>query len=207
MAYKRQKGFTVVELMIAIAVFAIAVVLVMAGVIYIGRKYQQSSTRVALEDASRNIHQQVGQAVQFSQRDTSDAIAQDASTGNLTARCIGKDMFIFDKRAIDIVDTNPDPDKFSNLEEGLWLKRDPTGGCAQTDVNKTDAVNLLPPNAKTIVLDYTTNRLTTLFVRAPDDTYLKFGSTPDLTTCNYTLAGREFCADVKLTSYTVGRID
>lgn len=204
MAYNK-RGFTVVELMIAVAVFSVAIVFVLAGVIYIARKYQQSSVRISLEDSARNIHQQVIQASQFSQTSVKSAVARDASSGNLTARCIGRDMYIFDKRASNVSSINTTA--YDSLQSGLWLKRDATGGCAQDDVKLDGAVNLLPDYTKTIVFDYTNSKLTTLFVRAPDNTYLKLGATSSDTKCDYSKAGREFCADVILTSYSVGRID
>jgi len=66
MAPKSQKGFTILELMIAISVFTVAIVLMTIGIIAIGRYYQQGATKAKLLTASREIQSEFTQAIQYS---------------------------------------------------------------------------------------------------------------------------------------------
>jgi prepilin-type N-terminal cleavage/methylation domain-containing protein len=65
MVRKRSAGFTVVELMIAITVFSAVITLVSAAVIQVGRMYQQGVTKTKILDASRELHQDFAQNVQY----------------------------------------------------------------------------------------------------------------------------------------------
>jgi len=66
MAYKNQTGFTILELMIAMTVFTIAVLLVTTGVIQIGREYKLGATKAKLNTFARELHAQFTQEIQYS---------------------------------------------------------------------------------------------------------------------------------------------
>jgi prepilin-type N-terminal cleavage/methylation domain-containing protein len=65
MAHK-QKGFTVVELMITIAIFGIVLLLFTFGALQISRNYQQANTKIQLATTTRLIHSDFTQELQFS---------------------------------------------------------------------------------------------------------------------------------------------
>jgi prepilin-type N-terminal cleavage/methylation domain-containing protein len=66
MEYKKQSGFTILELMIAISVFTVAILLVTTGVIQIGREYRLGATRAKLNTFTRELHGQFTQEIQYS---------------------------------------------------------------------------------------------------------------------------------------------
>ncbi|MEI6237230.1 MAG: prepilin-type N-terminal cleavage/methylation domain-containing protein [Candidatus Saccharibacteria bacterium] len=85
MAYNKQRGFTIIELMIAITVFTIAIMLVTTGVIQLGRLYRQGTTKARLLTASREIHAQFVQDLQYAAKDLETA----TTAANENAICLG----------------------------------------------------------------------------------------------------------------------
>jgi prepilin-type N-terminal cleavage/methylation domain-containing protein len=199
MAYKRNNGgFTVVELMIAISVFATAMTLILAGVIFISRQYQQTSNKVQLEDASRTVHQQITQSIQFSGRDVSAKIPN----GQYSARCVGNYMYIYSS-----AEPVSNQTVYASMSEGLYVK-DNANNCAASDINITGATNLLPKGAKVVKFEITTtgttSSLSTTFSKSPADILVFSG--PGDVRCDSASKGREFCATVTLDSTATRRI-
>lgn len=213
------KGFTIIELMIAVAVFATTMAIVLAGVIFISRQYQQASNRVALEEASRDIHQQITQSIQFSGKALTDSdnngIADEKTpTGSdYSAVCIGNYMYIYGSTEPVV----PDGSGNFSYTEGLYIKNN-LNNCAESDVNlSADAngvkpVNLLPPYSFVSKFKVTTTgSVSTVFVRLPEDaddmlSLAPAGPNAGDAQCNITIAGREFCATVKLESSATRRV-
>lgn len=197
----KERGFTIVELMIAVSIFAIAITLVLAGVIFIARQYQQASNRVAMEDATRNLHQQIIQSVQFGK-----IIIPDAGKGLFTnsgyrATCVGNYMYIYGEAKI------VDQSSYEGKEEGLYIK-DNTTGCAQADISKVNARNLLPPGAKVVEFSVSDQgEINTTVANSPPDLLeiVNSGGSFDVS-CKSAITGREFCAIVSLNSAANQRI-
>lgn len=63
---REQKGFTIVELMIATAVFSMVLLLLAAAIVHIGRIYYKGAITNRVQETSRSIADEVAQAVQFS---------------------------------------------------------------------------------------------------------------------------------------------
>jgi hypothetical protein len=211
MAFKiRQRGFTIVELMIAISVFSVAVVLITLGVMVISRQYQQSSTRIKLETANREIHQIITQAVQF----TGGTPIYNDSLADWDAFCVGTQRFTFAKQP-----NAYDAPAYDALKAGLYLDTVPENTCPNPDVAGTligggagtatiaDRDNLLPPGAKVVFFNYDndSNQFSTKFVSSSSD-LINLG-TPDLISCINVIAGKEFCAVVQLTSSAIRRVN
>lgn len=196
MAYSNKKGFTIVELMIAISIFATAMTLVLAGVIFISRQYQQTSNRVALEEASRNVHQQITQSIQFSGTN----ILSEVTVSPYSAVCVGNYMYIFG--ANEPVNTQAN---YSSQREGLFVKENPGVTCDPALVNINGARNLLPAGAKVTLFSVTpTGNVSTVFAKSPDDLLSFPGG--GVVTCNTTITGKEFCATVRLDSSASRRV-
>jgi prepilin-type N-terminal cleavage/methylation domain-containing protein len=196
MGYRNRKGFTIVELMIAISVFATAMTLVLAGVIFISRQYQQTSNRVALEEASRNIHQQIIQSIQFSGTN----ILSEVTVGPYSAVCVGNYMYIFG--ANEPVNAQA---TYNSQADGLFIKENPGVSCDSALVNTTNARNLLPSGAKVTLFSVSpTGNISTVFAKSPSDLLNYPGS--GIVTCNTTITGKEFCATVKFDSAAARRV-
>lgn len=215
MAYstrRSQKGFTIVELMIAVSVFAVAMVMVMGGVIFISKQYRQATTRVALEEASRNVHQQVTQAMQFNGAGT----AVDAAVGDYWATCIGHEMYIYGQNFSGVtIDASNIAGLYNNQKEGLYVGGIPAGGCSNAPADfatNGSFHNLLPPGVKVVEFKITGadhTGFSTVFVKAPSSDggdLLEVDAVTNEIRCDVSLAGKEFCSVVKLNSRAVGRI-
>ena len=204
MAYSK-KGFTIIELMIAVTVFAVAITLIMAGVIFIGRQYTRASNQVSLEESARNIHQQISESKKFS----SSVVTTLGPNGDYIGQCVGSDIYIMGR----FINTNTVPASIDNQgdyngqPEGLYVKKH--GGCTNiSEVNISDARNLLVSGAKVTYFDYdtATDTFTTAFAKTPANggDLLEY-SVADNIRCDSTQTGREFCASTRLQSTSIGR--
>lgn len=190
-----QAGFTVVELMIAISVFSVAITLVTAGVMQVTRQYQQASTRTQLESAARDIHQQVAQSVQFA----GGTIGAPIISGQWATQCIGNQQYTYAAPALPLSIAT-----YGSLQKGLFLRTNNTGLCTFVVPGANDR-NLLPPRAVVLSFSYdaTSNGFTTSFASADAD-LLEFG--PPVR-CKTAVAGREFCTVVQLNSSFTKRVN
>ncbi len=66
MAAKSQDGFTIVELMIATAVFATVLLLCTFGLLQVGRVYYKGITSSRTQEVARTLMEDIAQAIQFS---------------------------------------------------------------------------------------------------------------------------------------------
>ncbi len=210
MAYKNQHGFTIVELMIATGVFSAAVLFITMGVIFIGRQFQQASTRVKLEDASREIHQQVGQSVQFSAGNPVNSSA----SGGWVSTCIGAQRYTYAATAAQSNPTYTASD-FDGLKRGLYVDTiTPTIGTCSILANPdstASASNLLPASTTVVKFYYDTgtNTLSTKFISSDSDLLNLSGTaiSSDSMQCKGGVTGKEFCAVVQLNSTATRRVN
>jgi prepilin-type N-terminal cleavage/methylation domain-containing protein len=84
-----QHGFTIIELLIATAVFAVILLVVTAGVMTFTRDYYKGIIQSNTETVARTIENTLGQAIQFSPvADTSGPWPAIVSSGNIHGYCI-----------------------------------------------------------------------------------------------------------------------
>lgn len=60
-----RRGFTVIELMISISVFSVAMMSVMSAVMIMGRQYQKATYTTQLNSASRTFHQSISNDINY----------------------------------------------------------------------------------------------------------------------------------------------
>lgn len=210
MEYK-QKGFTVIELMIAIAVFTIAVLLVAAATMFIARNYTQAKNRVAIEEATRQLHSDIANSIIFS--GSSSAIVQANDTKNLDwdTLCVGNIAYTWS--GVDLLD---DKSNLDDLQDGLYQKNidssceEPDSSISLLDQGYT---NVLPERAKVA-------KLNVAQIGSPDRYIIEtnifsgdisqkdmFAVNSGAVKCNSAVTGREWCAAVTLTSSATRRIN
>lgn len=66
---QRQRGFTIVELMIATIIFSLVLLGAMAAVIQISKLYYKGITNARTQDLNRNVLAEISQSIQFSRND------------------------------------------------------------------------------------------------------------------------------------------
>jgi len=87
---QNQRGFTIVELMIATLVFSIILLVISTGIIQIGRFYYKNITSARTQEAARNIVEEVSRTAQFSE----GGIFPSSNVAN-PAFCIGQSRFSY----------------------------------------------------------------------------------------------------------------
>lgn len=86
----QQRGFTIVELMVATLVFSVILVVVTTGVIQITRKYYKGITATDTQTTARHIMDAISQSIQF---DGGDILAATSPMSGRT--CIGQQAYDF----------------------------------------------------------------------------------------------------------------
>lgn len=92
-AGRNQRGFTIVEFMIATAVFSMVLLVVTAAILYMSRSYQKSVYASNTQAATRNLVDTLSQAIKFS----SDQIIMTSDTATNPGRiCAGNRQFLYE---------------------------------------------------------------------------------------------------------------
>lgn len=186
-----QKGFTIIELLIAISVFSVTILLVTSVVLGISKQYQKASYTAKLNDASRNF-----------QQDIKDSILQ----GNNVTQYNIEDKYALCTGDIKYYWTTPSKSTPPALPEpaqlGLFKVSNNSGDpdCSATFGGGT---NLLPKDAfvKSISLTLgSVHNLTTSFAIGSVDMFVD--SNVD-NSCLPVLKGGDFCSKVEYSS-TIG---
>lgn len=165
--YRSQKGFTIVELMIALTIVSIMLLLATTIFVHLGNDYTKGINLARTQNAARNIIDQVSQELQFS-----GGMLQTGSNGGNNAICIGNTRysFVIGKKAVSAPSPTP--------QHVLWQETMPAGdNCSPlnlaTDPPGTTAFNhILPPaqsNGKELMPDRM--RLTGLCVSQVGSSY------------------------------------
>lgn len=81
-------GFTIIELMIATVVFSVILLVMTIGLLQIGRAYYKGVNSTKVQEASRAVADQVGQAIQFSGSASLTPSDTQLCTGNLSLRYV-----------------------------------------------------------------------------------------------------------------------
>lgn len=213
MVHKNQKGFTILELMIAISVFTIAIMLITVGVMAIGRYYQQGATKAKLLTAAREIHSQFTQEVQYNGADVveqhNDVTISDVNyAGTYDIVCIGNIRYL---KSSDTTQTDPNYGEFITDNNGQ--------DCASSTLNKpqqllpVDSSNPSEPynsslaqDTKVVQFDINTSNPYTLTTRFVIGTRDMFVGNDYNNSCQSNILDSEFCAVISLTSTVAQKV-
>ncbi len=88
-----QDGFTIIELMIATAVFSIMLVLTTTTIIGISQTYIKGSVEGQTQQTSRAVLSDISQAIEFN--DSSDITATTHYSGDVYYFCTGSDVYVY----------------------------------------------------------------------------------------------------------------
>lgn len=90
-----QKGFTIIELMIATSAFSVLLLVVLSSLVYIGRLYYKGVTEAKTQEIARTVVDRVSQTVQLSGVPVR-SISVDTGTSPWTgAYCVGSKKFSY----------------------------------------------------------------------------------------------------------------
>lgn len=143
--YKSQKGYTIVELMVANVIFSLILLAAMAALVQIGRLYYKGITASRTQETARAVIEELSQAIQFSNSEIDlSGINLDDSAGNHSGFiCVGPVRYTF------LINNSPARDQVVDSDSGpiyhsLW--RDiPAGGCANSSLARGANLSAVDP--------------------------------------------------------------
>lgn len=213
---KKSEGFTIVELMIATAIFSVLLLLCSTAIIDIGRQFYKGTIVNRTQQTARQVVEDVAQAAQFSAGSTS---VQTQTSGSTTVLCIGQIRYAFvnDKSLGSDSGQSPHVLWKDHIVEGNCNVTDGVAGAlpnlsSATPSNDSDGQEMLGSNMRvpnfTILKNGNTITINLTVSYGQDDSVFVTnpGSPPtvDYTKCLSTRFGGQFCA-VSTISTNVGQ--
>lgn len=142
------QGFTIVELMIAMAVFSIILLAAAAGLIQVGRMYYKSVITSRTQDMARSVSEEITSAIQFS----GETLVMGSGSG-FESICIGNTRYSYVLNQ-QLSDDNDD------IEHVLWRDKKEDNACTPADLSGSlsDGVELMGENMRLYQFDVTTDQ-------------------------------------------------
>ncbi len=203
---RSQEGFTIIELLIASAVFSVVLVMLVAAFIQIGRIFYKGVNMSSTQDATRTILQDIGNDIIFAQNTPPNFTASSTGSGSF---CVGAHRYSY-FLGNQVSSASP---------AGVY--RETLGGCptlAQQPVNLSSANQLLGSGMQLNEIDIScavsrcTTHLHVVFYGAGGTTGL-FGSTSGYNPayqakdaqCTGALTSSQYCATADFESTVLQR--
>jgi prepilin-type N-terminal cleavage/methylation domain-containing protein len=165
-----QKGFTLVELMIATTVFSTVLLLATTGIINIGKLYYKGISTARTQDTARLVINEVSRSVQLTKKEL-----KSGSSGQYQAICMGKDRYTY---SIDV--------KVADGNHALWYDEIAEGVPCAPASNFNPAVNngreLLGSNMR--LIDFSINENPADRTRVEIKVGVAYGDSDLLTHCS-----------------------
>lgn len=207
---RTQSGFTIVELMIATAIFSLILLVVLTAIVQVGRMYYKGITTAKTQEAARTIVERVAQQIQFSPQSSNPLLYQNYASatppsGDKNLRCIGNTRYFYVINQLNTASTY-----------GVWTDDNADGSNICTDAaayaafapsgnppalaGTTNPRDLLPDNMRIVKFDVSgSGKLYTISVRVAYgendllDQSVAVGGVPG-TQCRGRTLGTQFCA-------------
>jgi prepilin-type N-terminal cleavage/methylation domain-containing protein len=202
-----QKGFTIVELLVATAVFGVLLLIVTIAVLQFSRVYYRGVTEANTQDTARTVVDRISQAIQFNGGTITATPA--ASYGSTASFCVGNQQYtyILGKQ---LTDTTP----ASTQTYHALVSRD-LAGCVTTSPTPsmstpaTSGRELLSPKMRLAKMQVTpiSDKLYKISVRVVfGDEDLLSNPTTANAACNAG-QGSQFCAVSDITTVVTKRVE
>ncbi|HSW99272.1 MAG TPA: prepilin-type N-terminal cleavage/methylation domain-containing protein [Candidatus Saccharimonadales bacterium] len=202
----RQRGFTIVELMMATLVFSMVLLLVTLGVLQVNRVYYKGVTEANTQSVARSIMDTISQAIQFDGGAVTPLPTMAAPTpGTQYYFCINNQQFIY-RTGYQLVTGAPG----ANQTNQAFIQRTIPGSCTPPGGVITGR-ELLSPNMRLSNVQITQVGTTDLYrievrIIYGDDVSLN-NPTSTTANCKGIRAGNQFCAFSDLTTVVEKRIN
>jgi prepilin-type N-terminal cleavage/methylation domain-containing protein len=223
--HDHERGFTIIELMIATAILATILVLLTAMIIGIGKLYYKGLNQARVQDATRSVIDDVSQQLQLSGA-TPLLVNANISGIPMNAYCIGttRYSFVVGKQigtGTDITTSGTTP----QIPHVLWRDTNTSGGCAPLDLTQNDPTaaapvgtsangsELTPPNSR--LTDFSIAGMppagvspyaVSIEVAYGNSDLLSSTSGPAGSVVCKVTAGEQYCATASLTTTIVSRL-
>lgn len=97
-----QKGFTIIELLIATTVFSLVLLLATAGIMHVTKQYYQGVVQARVQETLRTVVDEIGESIRFSNADLSIPVSMPSQTqygdgdpGRFGYFCMGAKRYSF----------------------------------------------------------------------------------------------------------------
>lgn len=191
------KGFTIIELLIATLVFSVVLLIVTVGIIQITRVYYKGLTESSTQNTARNIMDTIAQSIQFSGSTVSNTIVPVPVAGTTSAFCIGDQQFSY-RLGYELVASSPGIDQTT---QGLWQST--TAGCSGNPPAAASGKEYLGNHMRLsnlTVVNVTGSLWKVSVTVAYGDDVLLNNPTSTAPTCKGQSAGQQFCSISTLTT-------
>lgn len=200
-------GFTIIELLIAMAVFSVVLLVLTTGMLQISRLYYKGITTAKTQETARQVMDEISRSIQFGGGTVTGTAAP--APGTTQYFCIGDKQYsyLLGKQLSD----NPDP---ATQTKNALVVQAFSGGCGSASQNLltgatgSDIRELLGPNMRLSKLELTNLnppsdlwRLDLRIVHGEDDLL-----NPAKDNCGGARAGGQFCAASELRTVVKKRV-
>ena len=210
--HKRQQGFTILELLVATAVFSMVLLVITAGILQVTRVYYKGVTESNTQNIARSVIDVISQSIQFGGGDVIPTTAGTATPSAPRAFCVGNKRYTY-ALGWQVVDSNTPNATQNQSHHALVL--DDEAGCSASAPNDIDQAaidgrELLGPNMRLskLTVESAGPNLYKVVVRVVygDNDLLKSPPTSDSTTCINERSGTQFCAISELSTVVAKRV-
>jgi prepilin-type N-terminal cleavage/methylation domain-containing protein len=206
-----QRGFTVIELMVATAVFGFVLLIIATGILQLSRLYYKGLTETKVQTTTRTLVDTIAQAIQFSGANVTVTPVGAVAGATTWTFCIGNQQYAY-KLGQQLVDSTP----AANQSRRVLMVRDLAGCTASSGAPAMDGSaagrELLAPGMRLARLEvkqlsgsYYTVSARVVF---GDDAVLSTPPTATTAGCrNGVRAGTQFCAVSDITAGITKRVE
>lgn len=206
-ASKRQSGFTIIELMIAISIFSVILLVCMSAIVFMGRLYYKGISNAKTQEVARSTVDEISDAIKFNVQ-TVQLVS--SSGGWDGAYCIGSKKFSFKKNKV-LVKNPSNSSQTNQTNEALVVSNDTA--CGSGSVSPTPTNNSANPKKELLgegmrVVDFSVTpqystkvvsvSLTVAFggdgTESDRDIFNYASNTNTITSCRSGYAGAQFCS-------------
>lgn len=203
---KNRAGFTIVELMIASAVFSVVLLVCASGLIQIGRVYYKGITSSQTQESARSIMDDISRAIQFSGGRITQTLVPPTSWDSQDRFCIGGNKYSFQKGK-QLVDSSPTSDQ---TRQALVISED--AACGSPNLTAAGSKEFLTVNQRVVNLKVepvpgTLNlyRVNLVIAAGDEELFIK-DVNGYVTACKSSRLGGQFCAISELNTTVQKRV-
>lgn len=194
-----QKGFTIIELMIATSVFGFILLVASVAVISIGRIYHKALISTQTQEVTRRVSDDVSSSIQFS-----GTGFQSGDDGNLKSFCFGQDRYTYKLNA--------------KVPDDFGLKHDIRTNQSDCTPNNTGGEQYLSKNMRLLQFDISNANphKISIMIAYGDNDLLSIYETDGTTrtslplpaaTCRANILGGTFCSVSGLETVVTKRVE
>lgn len=207
-----QRGFTIIELLIATTIFSVILLMASSGIVHIGRLYYKGVTRNRTQETVRNVAEEITRSVQFGRgAKVPGAIPETATGGSF---CVGDTRYIYSiNQKVDV-----DMGTHALIAQRLGSQACNPGAAPPSDPGKellSNNMRLLAFSVQPESYDTRSHRVTVRVAYGENDLLDLFendGTTPTAVLpvngkCKTGIAGGDFCATAQLDTIVKKRLN